>query len=108
MKNIIHIAFGEDISAEKIQMLQPVDKTKKKPMVEKEMIFGESITHTFRVLGETISLKASNIFYRATYAVTGKSVEFTQFEKDVEQNCIRLRAFIRKYVRARKSGERKS
>lgn len=80
-RNIIHIVFGEDISAQKIQMLDLVDRSTSKPMVETTMTFGESIAHTFKILGMTVSMKASNIFYRAILNLTGVSVEFTRFER---------------------------
>ena len=33
-------------------------------------------------------------------------MEFTRYEREVEQNCLRLRSFIRDYIRARQSGKR--
>jgi len=62
------------------------------------MTFGEAIDDVFRQVGSTIRLKASNIFYRAIYTVTGISVAFTRYERQVDANCQRMRAFVSSYV----------
>jgi len=75
-------------------------------MSAKEVTFGDAIQLIFKQLTPTVRMKAANVLYRVIYKLTGKSMEFTRYEREVEQNCLRLRSFIRDYIRARKSGKR--
>jgi len=62
------------------------------------MTFGEAIDQIFTQVLSTLRLKAGNIFYRAIYAMTGISVAFTRYERQVDANCAIMRAFVRKYI----------
>lgn len=109
-RNILHIAFGEDISKEKInfKVVDAKQTDTSIPMPEKEVTFGDAIALIFKQLTPTIKMKAANVLYRLIYKLTGKSMEFTRYEREVEENCLRLRSFIRDYIRARQSGKRAS
>ena len=78
-RSIINIAFGEDISQERMSLL--CRKSPHDHMEEKEMTFGEAINLTFFQAFETIVYKSSNVLFRAIYAYTGKSVSFSTFER---------------------------
>ena len=56
----------------------------------------------------SLKLKVSNPLYRAILTATDKSVSFTSIERQIDDNCQRLRAFIHKYIQQRKTGTKKS
>lgn len=77
-------------------------------MVEKVMPFEKAINLIFDQALETISYKSFNFLFRAIYALTGVSISFSAFERQVDQNFATVRAFIRSYVRKRSSGKTQS
>ena len=53
-------------------------------------------------------IKLSNPLYHAIFTATGVSVSFTAYERKVDENCARMRSFVRDYVRKRKQGAARS
>ena len=104
-RNIIHIAFGEDISERKLTVLHKTDLEGLTPMVETEMTFAEAIDRVYEQVGSTIKLKVSNPIYRSIYFRTGISLSFSAYERQVDDNCRRMRAFIGDYVQKRREGK---
>jgi len=108
-RNIIHIAFGEDISAEQIEIWHKTDLEGLAPMELTKMPFGKALREVgSQLLTITLKLKVSNPLYRAIYSTTGKSVSFSKAERTIDQNCIWMREFVGKYIEKRRSGEQKS
>jgi hypothetical protein len=79
-------------------LLAPVDKDGKLPLQEKEMTFGEAFNMGVMQVWSTVRLKGSNILYRSIYAATGISISFSRYERQVDENSARLRAFTRNYI----------
>ena len=68
------------------------------PMVETEMTFDFAIDRVLEQVGSTIKLKLTNPLYRAIYNKTGISVSFSKYERQVDENCRRMRIFVNRYV----------
>lgn len=99
VRNIIHIAFGEDISHECIEIWIKTDLEGVQPMVLTKMTFGEAV---FQV-GEQmftiyLKMKIGNPLWRAIYAQFGLSVSFTSTERTIDENCRRMRVFVNDYI----------
>lgn len=108
-RNIIHIAFGEDVSDQMIEIYIKTDLEGRTPMVLKTIEFGQAI----RLIGDAVTtislkLKVTNPLYRIIYGTTGKSVSFSSIEKQIDENCTRMRTFMNKYLQQRKKGVSKS
>ena len=72
------------------------------------MTFGEGFDLVVMQVWSTVRLKGSNIFYRSIYATTGLSISFSNYERQVDENSARMRAFIRNYIQKRILGQSKS
>ena len=81
-RNIINIAFGEDVTNEKVEIWEKTDLEGINPMVLKTMPFGQAIR---RVGDDTttisLKLKVTNPLYRVIYGATGKSISFSSTER---------------------------
>ena len=80
-RNIIHIAFGEDISDQKLKLFNKTDLEGLTPMVETEMTFDLAIDRVMEQVGTTLKLKLTNPLYFAIYNKTGISVSFSAYER---------------------------
>ena len=107
-KNIIHIAFGEDIADHKLKIMVEKDLNGISPMVEKELTLVECFDEIFDQLMTGIIPKLINPLYRFIFEATGKSVSFTAYERVVDQNCRVLRGYIHDYIQKRKTGKARS
>jgi cytochrome P450 len=74
----------------------------------KEVSMSEAINEVFEQTMMTVGTRMPNPIWRALYSFTGENYAFTAMEKLSNENCAKLRATIRDYVRKRTSGERKS
>lgn len=97
-RSIIHIAFGEDISDQKLRLFHKTDLEGLTPMVETEMTFDFAIDRVMEQVGTTLKHKLTNPLYSAIYNRTGISVSFSAYERQVDENCARMRAFVNAYV----------
>ena len=81
-RNIIHIAFGEDVSDQKIEIYTKTDLEGLTPMVLKTLEFGEALRQTGAcILTVALKLKVANPLYRFIYGATGVSVSFSSIER---------------------------
>lgn len=67
-------------------------------MIETEMTFDLAINRVLEQVGTTVKLKIINPLYGAIFKKTGISVSFTAFERQVDENCARIRDFVNAYV----------
>ena len=72
------------------------------------MTFLEAIEQVVEQVACNVSPKMGNPLYRFIYSVSGKSVSFSSHERQVDENCRRLRAFVGDYVTRRISGQNSS
>ena len=100
------IAFGEDINDEKIKLMVTTELMGTK-FEMRELTLGEAVHECMQQVMQTF-LKLGNPVFRFRYKYFGKSTNFTSFERQVTENCQTLRAYILKYVQARKQGKRES
>jgi len=98
-RNIIHIAFGEDISANEVELL---DLKGPDPRVLKRFKFAEAVGLVGSSVFQTAKFKQVNPLWSFIYHRTGISVPFTAFERQVNENCRRMREFTRQYVQSRR------
>jgi len=103
-KNIIHIAFGEDINDETLEFMMRQDLQGKKPLKKEQVKLNVAIQEGFEQALMTMRFKIVNPLFWMNLP----SPAFTQVEVDIKENCTRLREHIRKYVHKRKSGQRAS
>jgi len=106
-RNIITIAFGEDISDEKFEMQVPTEMNKYDALKPKVVSMREAL----HVTNDLIVNTAPSLFTDPRnwfFSRTGKLYPVTQMHHEVNKNAATVRQKIRDYVRDRKSGKRES
>ena len=91
-QNIIMIAFGEDINEEKVR-LDCTTELMGTSFEARDLTLGEAVHECMQQVMQTF-LKLGNPIFRLRYKYFGKSTNFTTFERQVTQNCLKLRAHI--------------
>lgn len=108
-RNIIHIAFGEDVSFEDVEIWHSDDHDAGVPFSLKTMSFFKALEAVgTQMLTISMRLKVSNPLWKVIYSQTGASLAFSKVERTIDDNCYRLRAFVRDYIRKRQAGEKRS
>ena len=73
-------------------------------LYKKEVSLDDAIDQSLKLLLKTIFIKLRNPLYGLIYKWFGVSVEFSSFERQVEENCLLLRAYMLEYVKKRRTG----
>ena len=103
MRNLIHVAFGEDIYDREVEVYVLTDLVGATPMVLKKLAFGTAIDMIIgQILKVGMRAKLGNPFYRIIYGRTGWSPSFTRTERTIDENCIRLRSLVYAYLQETK------
>ena len=85
-RNIIHIAFGEDIEDEKFELHMRGD-LQANTFVPKQVSMSDAISETFDQTLITIRDKAIDPFYLPIYYLTGHAVAMTSKLRRIDKNC---------------------
>ena len=107
-RNIIHIAFGEDITHYELDVWMREDIHGTKPMTKRRVNLYTAMQEIFDQTLTTMITKLKNPLFLPLYYITGKGVPFTVFEQRVQENSQTLRAVVRDYVNDRKFGRKQS
>ena len=70
-------------------------------MVERELPIYQAIEKVGEQLFSCLKLRVSNPVYKAIWATAKVSVSFTAYERKVDENCARLRAYVHGYINER-------
>ena len=97
-RNIIHIAFGEDINDEKIEIYMKPDPNSTKPCKLESAKLNTVIKELFDQALKAIQVKLKNPLFMLSYRLFGKTIAFSQFEQNLLSNCHNLRKFLVDYV----------
>ena len=104
-RNIIHISFGEDLSQQEIEIWYARDSDRPRELTLTKMKFGEALEAVgAQIVVVSVGLKLGNPLYRVIFSTTGKSVSLTKVERQIDENCRRIRAFIAEYIAKRRAG----
>jgi len=106
-RNIITIAFGEDISDEKFEIHVPTERNKYETLEAKVVSMREALHVTNELIINTTGTRFTdprNFFFKQTE----KLYPVKQIHHEVDKNAATVRQNILNYVRDRKSGKRES
>ena len=106
-RNIIHIAFGEDIEEEKFELHMRGD-LQANTFVKKRVSMSDAISETFDQTLITIRDKAIDPLYLPFYYLTGKTIALTSKLRQIDANCRAVRHVIHEFIEKRRSGVKQS
>ena len=107
-RNMIHISTGQELSKEQVEIWDMQDVAGNLPMIKRTLELSVALTNVTHQMAFTAKLKMNNPLYRICLKIFGWNLSLTTFEKQIDENYVTLRSFIRKFIQERKTGKTKS